>query len=119
MHTAATASNYSQNFDEHVAPVASEFAVDDEGDPMGGNTSGPGFRIDWQHGVVRSADAINGANVVDILEAVRQRLEFFNDGKSRCRENSLAITHIEEAMHWCQARIADRKKRGVLSTMQK
>lgn len=113
-----TDSNYAENFSEPVDPVRAEFLASD-GNPMGGETSGPGFRITWQNGVVRHPDDINGANVYDLLEAVRQRLEFFNDGKFRCRENSLAITHIEEAMHWCQARITDRKKRGVLSTMEK
>ena len=111
-------SNYEENFPEDCELVQSWFKSDDDGNPMGGFTEGPGFHIDWQNGVVTSAEAINGANVVDILEAVRQRMEFFNEGKFRCRQNSLAITHIEEAMHWCQARITDRKNRGVLSTMK-
>lgn len=113
-----TESNYSMNFDGYVQPVTGTFWEDSDGNPSGGSASGPGFNFRWQEGVVKSADAINGANVIDVLESVRQRMEFFNSGKFRCRENSLAITHIEEAIHWCEARIRDRKKRGVLSTME-
>lgn len=118
MHTAESKSNYEENFSGPCPSVRSQFYTDTDGNPAGGLTSGPGFEIDWQNGTVNAADDINGANVVDILEAVRQRMEFFNESKFRCRQNSLAITHIEEAMHWCQARITDRKNRGVLSTMK-
>lgn len=113
-----TDSNYRENFEEVCQPVTGTFWEDEGGNPAGGSASGPGYNFRWQDGVVKSPEAINGANVVDILESVKQRMEFFNSGKYRCRENSLAITHIEEAIHWCEARIRDRKKRGVLSTME-
>ena len=114
----ATQSNYRHNFAAPAPVVESSFLLDTDGNPVGGHTVGPGFDIDWQNGVVTSPDAINGANVIDILEVVRQRLEFFNTTKFKCRENSIAITKIEEAIHWLDARIQDRKVRNVLSTME-
>ncbi len=60
----------------------------------------------------------NGAFVEDVLTACLRRLEHYNDTKFRCRENSLAITHIEEALHWLHARTANREGRGVEGTLQ-
>lgn len=55
----------------------------------------------------------NGAFVEDVLWAALQRLEFFNEGKYRCRENSLAITKIEEALFILKDRQLSRSDRGV------
>jgi hypothetical protein len=35
------------------------------------------------------------------------------NGKFPCRENSIAITKLEEALMWLNKRTADRVKRGV------
>lgn len=59
-----------------------------------------------------------GAFVETVLRAALQRIQYYNEGKFRCRENSLAITHIEEALHWLAARTADREQRGVEGTHQ-
>ncbi len=55
----------------------------------------------------------NGAFIEDVLELIRDRLAGFNEGAMRCRENSLAITHIEEAMNWCVRRRLNRLDEGV------
>jgi hypothetical protein len=112
-------SNYRHNFSDECQGVTSRFLTDDDGNPMGGVTPGPGFKIVWQNGTVRSPEDINGANVVDVLTAALQRLHFFNNGKFQCEENDFAITHLKEAVSWLEKRIADRIERGVLSTMEK
>ena len=58
----------------------------------------------------------NGAFVEGVLEAALGRLEFYQRSEFRCRENALAITKIEEAIHWLQHRTADREARGVEGT---
>ena len=58
----------------------------------------------------------NGAFVEGVIQAALGRLQFYNEGKFRCRENSLAITHLEEALHWLQHRTADREEREAEGT---
>lgn len=93
--------------------------VDEAGNPAGGWTSGEGISIRWQNGPL-AVDGVrrepNGAFVEGIIEAAIGRLEFYNGTKFRCRENSLAITKLEEALHWLRHRTADREARGVEGT---
>lgn len=91
--------------------VTSEF---NEGEnPTGGQTTlGGGSTIDWQNGVVEGGEQ-NGAFIEDVITAAIQRLEYFNDGKFRCRENSVAITKLEEALMWLRYRTANREEQGV------
>lgn len=87
--------------------------------PTGGHVYGVGLKIDWQDGPLGRGDnrqVPNGAFVETVLSAAKQRLEFYNEGKYRCRENSLAITKIEEALHWLEARTKDRETRKVEGT---
>lgn len=39
-------------------------------------------------------------------------------GKFRCRENALALTHLQEAMHWLQHRTRERQARGVEGSLK-
>lgn len=55
----------------------------------------------------------NGAFVEDVLWAALQRLEFFNESKYRDRANSLAITHIEQALQALKDRQLERSHRNV------
>lgn len=100
-------------------PIKSEHHTDTDGNPAGGRTTGVGFHIEWQDGPLgRGADRRepNGAFVEGIIKAAIDRLEFYNNSKFRCRENSLAITHLEEALHWCNHRTAKRERRAVEGT---
>lgn len=93
--------------------------LDDNGKPAGGHANGIGFTIDWQNGplaVDGERISQSGAFVEDVLRAVIQRVEHYNETEFRCRENSLAITHMEEALHWFNARTAAREDRGVEGT---
>lgn len=91
--------------------------VDGNGNPTGGSVSGKGLNIEWQDGPLgRPPQEPNGAFVEDVIEAARQRLEFYQtaaDRKFACRENALAITKLEEALHWLTSRRLERETRGV------
>ena len=96
-----------------------ENIVDASGNPAGGSVRGTGLIIDWQNGPLgRGADrkAPNGAFVETVLDAVKQRIEFYQGGKFRSRENALAITKIEEALHWLNARTQRREAAGTEGT---
>ena len=107
--------------------VKSEFSVDADGHPTGGYTEmvasdgvTPSFApisIHWQDGMVDEAGQ-NGAFIEDVLEAARQRLQFFNSTEFRCRENSIAITKIEEALQWLDWRTRQRLAEGVENTYE-
>lgn len=101
--------------------ITQSHASDENGNPAGGWTSGIGFSIQWQDGPlavdgVRKAQ--NGAFVEGIIQAAIGRLEYYNSSKFKCRENSLAITKLEEALHWLDHRTKDREDRGVEGTHQ-
>lgn len=101
-----------------------EHRLDDAGNPAGGESAGRGYSIVWQDGPL--VDPVsgermepNGAFVETVLEAAIGRMRFYqtgSNGKFACRENALAITHMEEALHWLNARTAAREKRGVEGT---
>lgn len=99
--------------------ITESHVVDFYSNPAGGTTSGNGFYIEWQNGPL-AVDGVrqepNGAFVEDVIAAALGRLEFYNSTKFCCRENSLAITKLEEALHWLNHRTADRERRGVEGT---
>lgn len=76
-------------------------------------------KIQFQHGARNEQGSTAGVLETDLLEIVRHRLQCFQDGEYRTRENACALTHIEEALMWMNKRTADRKERGVLGTMGK
>lgn len=97
--------------------MRAENFTDDDGNPAGGIAYGVGLSIRWQDGP-RAVEGeplapANGAFVEDVIDLARQRLEFFQESKYRCRENALAITKLEEALHWLEHRRRDRASRGV------
>lgn len=55
---------------------------------------------------------VNGCQATDMLQYVCELFKSLNK-KHPCRENSLTITKIEEALHWQEARTKDRERRGV------
>ena len=105
--------------------VVSEFKTDQDGNPTGGTTileagdqgGRSGLLIHWQDGIVGD-DGQTGAFVEDVLEAARQRLLFFNSTRFRCRENSIAITKIEEALQWLDWRTRQRLLQDVENTYE-
>ena len=93
--------------------------VDENGMPAGGWTTGKGIHVAWQDGPLAVDGARrepSGAFVEDVIRVAIDRIEWYNAGQFRCRENSLAITHLEEALHWLWSRTRDREDRGVEGT---
>jgi len=72
-------------------------------------------QISFQNGPVKEF-GVNGCHQEDLLAIVIDRLESFQAGPYKCRENALALTKIQEAMHWLNHRTADRQARGVEGT---
>lgn len=101
--------------------ITHSFKSDSNGNPTGGSTTGLGINIDWQDGPLGLPDgrlAPNGAFVETVIQTAIDRIEFYNSSKFRCRENSLAATKLEEALHWLNARTARREKQGIEGTHQ-
>lgn len=93
--------------------------VDENGNPAGGETTGTGLMIDWQNGPLgRGAERIqpNGAFVEGVIQAAIGRIEFYQNSKFKCRENAIALTHLETALLWLQKRTTDREAREVEGT---
>jgi hypothetical protein len=103
-------------------PITEYHDLDAHGNPAGGTTSGIGLSITWQNGPLGRPDAQgqrpgpNGAFVEGVLQAALGRLQHYQATKFKCRENALAITKVEEALHWLQSRTTSREIRGVEGT---
>ena len=54
----------------------------------------------------------NGCQVEDIIAVAKHMVEEFNK-KFPCRENSMMITKLDEAIMWSKKRTEDRKARNV------
>lgn len=113
--------------------ITEDHYVDEEGNPAGGETNGTGIRIDWQDGPIRRIEEVadpdsvggtrfrltdepNGAFVEGVIQAALGRLTYYQSTPFSCRENALAITKLEEALHWLEHRTDDRRDRGVEGT---
>ena len=68
--------------------------------------------IKFQEGPIQEV-GVNGCHIEDIIDLLVDRLREFNDGPLKCRENSLAITHLEEAGNWLIKRRMNRIEQGV------
>lgn len=74
--------------------------------------------IEFQNGPVAEVGA-NGVTHEAMLAIVIDRLQSFQKGPYACRENALALTKLEEAMHWLHHRTRERVARGVSGTHAK
>jgi hypothetical protein len=72
----------------------------------------------FQNGPINEK-GVNGITQEVLLAIVADRLRSFQAGPYACRENALALTKIEEAMHWLQQRTIARMRRGVEGTHAK
>jgi hypothetical protein len=55
---------------------------------------------------------INGIQIDEVIEWAKAVIEGFNT-RFPCRENSMIITKLDEALLWSVKRRLDREKRGV------
>ena len=72
----------------------------------------------FQNGPISEA-GVNGISGEALLAIVIDRLKSFQSGPYACRENALALTKLEEAMHWLLHRTRERVARGVEGTSAK
>ena len=75
-------------------------------------------RISFQNGPIKEA-GVNGISGEALLAIVIDRLRSFQAGPYACRDNSVALTKLEESLMWLQKRTRDRLARGVEGTNQK
>lgn len=71
--------------------------------------------IRFQNGAIAEA-GVNGLTQEALLAIVIDRLRSFQAGPFSCRENALALTKCEEALHWLHHRTQQRMRRGVEGT---
>jgi len=64
-----------------------------------------------QNGPVKEV-GVNGCQVNTLIETAKLIIEGLNK-KFPCRENSLAVTKLEEALMWLEKRTKDREARSV------
>jgi hypothetical protein len=72
--------------------------------------------IVFQQGPVDSEIGPNGVSNEALLAILIDRMEGFQRGPFACRENAIALTHLQDAMHWLQHRTCQRVARGVEGT---
>lgn len=92
---------------------------DENENPAGGVSTGRGFTISWQNGPLgRDAERKepNGAFVEDVLDAVIERIEFYQRSKFACVDNVEALIRLREAAEALDRRTKDREKRQVEGT---
>lgn len=86
-----------------------------------GSIEAPTFiaaQVSFQNGPIKEA-GVNGCHHEDLIAIVIDRLQHFQKGDYACRENALALTKLEEALHWLGHRTAQRQRRGVEGTHEK
>ena len=70
--------------------------------------------LHFQDGPIK--EGMNGVTIEALLAIVVDRLESFQTSEFSCRENALALTKLQEAQHWLNARTQARVQRGVEGT---
>lgn len=100
----------------------------DERDPNAGNGSHAYFavldaetvaRIQFQHGPRHVEGSTPGMTSTALLAVLIDHIQGFQGGPYACRENAIALTHLETAMLWMRKRADDRARRGVLGKNEK
>jgi hypothetical protein len=71
--------------------------------------------LKFQNGPIAEA-GVNGISQEALLAIVIDRLQGFQNGPYKTRENAIALTKLEEAMHWLHHRTRERQARGVEGT---
>jgi len=74
--------------------------------------------IEFQNGPIKEF-GLNGISGEALIAIVIDRLRSFQSGQFSCRENAVALTHLETGLMWLQKRTRDRLARGVEGTNQK
>jgi hypothetical protein len=94
---------------------------DSKGRPAGGVSSGRGFTISWQNGPLGKIGTDerkepNGALVEDVIDAARDRIEYYQQTGFACGENQEAINYLTLALESLDSRTTKRISKGVEGT---
>lgn len=112
------------NIMEHVCTEADRDVVVKAIDEPGSDGAHHHYTVSWpecggrqlvvhfQEGPVGEV-GINGVTIEALLAIVQHRLECFQGGPYSNRENALALTSVQNAMHWLHHRTRTRIARGV------
>lgn len=68
--------------------------------------------LSFQNGAIAEV-GVNGITQEALIAICIDRLRSFQAGRFACRENALALTKLEEALHWLHHRTQARMRRGV------
>lgn len=74
--------------------------------------------INFQKGPVKE-NGHNGVTETALLAVLIDRLQCFQNSEFKCKENAVALTHLEDAMNWLNRRTIQRTLRNVEGTNQK
>ena len=77
--------------------------------------NGVALKIQFQRGIVAGGDSQNGVQNEEVIALLVLRLRDLNR-QLPCRENSLAITNLEQAQMWLERRTQVRTEQGVEAT---
>lgn len=80
--------------------------------PAAGDQIGEAQTVRFQNGGIAEVGA-NGVQHEDLLAIIIDRMRSFQEGPYSCRDNAIALTHMEEALLWLKKRTAERLVRGV------
>ncbi len=88
--------------EEHIENlVITRHEVDLDGNPGPGFAFGYGFSIAWRYGRLSTATAnrpANGASVVGVIQAVIDRIQFYQDNQFKCDANRNAMNALRNAL---------------------
>lgn len=76
------------------------------------------YEVYFQNSPIKEVGT-NGLTHEALLAIVIDRMQSFQKGPYACRENAIALTKLEEAVHWLQHRTKARVVRGVEGTHEK
>ena len=95
---------------------------DSNGNPAGGSVTGMGLGINWQDGPLgRDKERVepNGAFVETVIQAAKQRIEYYQESKFKCDDNAEAVHHLAMALVALNRRTKNREDRKVEGTHTK
>ena len=91
-----------------------------DGVPASGEANGTGFRIVWQPrplGRGENRAPAEGAFIEDLMLALLQRLQFYQDSPFACEENADSIALLRASLERQYGRTRRREARGIEGTV--
>lgn len=82
------------------------------------STIGDSASVNFQNGPIKEF-GVNGIPDEALYAILIDRLQGFQKGQYSCRENAVALTHLETTLMWLQCRTLQREAQGVEGTSAK